>query len=116
MMHTELDVWKDSIKLVGEVFKVSERLPKHQRYGLCQQMQRACVSVPSNIAEGASRSSLKEYLRFLRISYSSLSELHTQLVIVDELGYINKEDLPFSQVMKIRKMLYRLKQSLERKI
>lgn len=116
MMHTELNVWKKSIALVSIIFEICEAMPNQHRYILCQQMQRAVISVPSNIAEGASRSSTKEFLRFLRIANSSLAELHTQLVITQELNIIPGYHLPFEEVRTIRKMLYRLKQSLERKL
>ena len=64
MTHKNLDVWKESIDLVVEIYNFSKSLPSEEKYGLISQMKRSAVSVPSNIAEGAARSSTKEYIRF----------------------------------------------------
>ena len=73
--HRDLDVWKSSIRLVSEVYVLTRKFPSDELYGLTSQMRRAAVSVPSNIAEGAARGSLKEFSRFLSISLGSLAEV-----------------------------------------
>ncbi|TDQ33398.1 four helix bundle protein [Zeaxanthinibacter enoshimensis] len=116
MIHTQLDVWKKSIELVKEVYLCSKRLPKEEQFELASQMRRAAISIPANIAEGATRRSTKDYLRFIRISYSSLAELDTYFVLVQELNYIRKEDLPIQLLISVRKMLYRLQDSLSKQL
>lgn len=99
--------------LVGEIYRVTERLPKAERFGLFSQIRRAAVSVPSNIAEGAARGSRMELRRFLSIAQSSLSELDTQLDICVMLGFLPREER--GQVDKVAvqvdKMLYALRES-----
>ncbi|MDH3414542.1 MAG: four helix bundle protein [Gammaproteobacteria bacterium] len=85
-IHKDLVVWKQSIALAVEVYKLTATFPKQETYGLGQQMRRAAVSVASNIGEGAARGSKKEFIRFLRIAAGSLSELDTQMEIADAIG------------------------------
>lgn len=75
----KLIVWHDARQFVKEVYVITSELPEKEKYGLCSQMQRAAVSVVSNIAEGASRNSLKEQLRFYEIAYGSLMEVYCQM-------------------------------------
>jgi four helix bundle protein len=84
----ELTVWQDSIILVKQIYEFSKRLPREETYGLKNQIQRASVSIPSNIAEGCSRSSEIEFKRFLEIAIGSSFELETQLIIIQELEMI----------------------------
>jgi len=88
-----LDVWKVSKQLVIQIYTLIEKFPKVERYALCDQLRRACVSVPSNIAEGSGRTSLKEKVHFISIAYSSLMEVYCQLQIAEELQYIQKDSL-----------------------
>jgi len=89
----KLEIWKHGILLVKEVYKVSELLPNEEKFGLRSQITRAAVSVPSNIAEGASRNSGIEFKRFLEIAIGSLFELETQIIIIDELNLIEAREL-----------------------
>ena len=89
MNHKDLDVWKRSISLVTDIYKITKAFPKEELYGLTSQLRRAAVSIPSNIAEGSARNSNKEYVHFLYISLSSLSETETQLIIANKINYIN---------------------------
>ena len=116
MTHKDLDVWKKSIDLVLKIYVLTKEMPSDERYGLCSQIKRAAVSVPSNIAEGAGRSSTKEFIRFLDISNGSLSELETQLIIIEKLQYGDTHKIIEASLIPIRKMLYKLKQSLKRKL
>lgn len=86
--HKDLDVWRKGITLVTDVYVLTKNFPKEEMYGLTNQLRRAAVSIPSNIAEGAARQSNKEYIRFLYISLGSLMEIDTQLIIALNLEYI----------------------------
>ena len=96
---------------------ITESFPKCQQYGLVNQMQRAAVSIPSNIAEGAGRNSDKEFIRFLDIANGSAFELETQLFLSLDLGYTVAEDISriISELKEIQKMIYKFRVSLESK-
>jgi len=105
--HKKLDVWKLSVDLVAEIYKLTHILPPEERYNLSSQMQRAVVSVPANIAEGAARKSKKEFAQFLHISQGSLSELDTHLEVAKRLEYLSEDKIHSSDVLmeRIDKML-----------
>ena len=88
--HKELDVWKDSIEFVVEIYEVTKGFPREETYGIISQLRRAAVSVPANISEGAARGYTKEFVRFLRISQGSLSEVETLLYISLMLNYLDE--------------------------
>jgi four helix bundle protein len=88
----DLRVWQEAMALTAEVYKSTASFPKHELYGLSQQIRRAAVSVPSNIAEGKGHYSDKEFSRFLFHARGSLLELQTQLLIAEQLQYLSKED------------------------
>jgi four helix bundle protein len=93
--HHSLLVWQEAMELVQDIYNVTALFPKEEVYALTNQMRRAAVSVPSNIAEGAARTGKKEFLQFLSIARGSLSELETQILISDKLGYLSvKKGLP----------------------
>ncbi|PLX22308.1 MAG: diversity-generating retroelement protein bAvd family protein [Marinilabiliales bacterium] len=81
----KLNVWQKGIDLVTSIYKISKNFPSEEKYGLSSQITRAAVSIPSNIAEGSSRFSEKDYFRFLEIALGSAFELETQLMIVEKL-------------------------------
>lgn len=89
--HKKLDVWKLAIKFVKEVYQATQKFPKSEIYGLTNQLRRAAVSVPSNIAEGASRNSTADRKRFYQIARSSLVEIDTQLEISIQLEFCSEE-------------------------
>lgn len=93
LSHKKLDVWKKAIEFVTNIYKTTERFPREELYGLTSQSRRAAVSVASNIAEGAARSSAAEKKRFFEIARSSLVEIDTQLEISINLLYCKKEEL-----------------------
>ena len=95
----KLNVWQEAKRLVVDVYHLLDEFPKFENYALCDQIRRAVVSVPSNIAEGSGRMSLKEQIHFLEISYGSLMETYNQLLIAIELTYITKESV---EVIKLR--------------
>ena len=105
--HKKLDAWKLSMELVSAVYRVTSRFPSHEAYGLTNQIRRAAISIPSNIAEGAARQTKKEFIKFLHTAQGSLSELDTQLEIALNLGYIDKgqRDEIDGSLSRIDKML-----------
>lgn len=111
--HKKLDVWRVSMELTGAVYRLTGDFPADEKFGLVAQMRRAVVSVPSNIAEGAARSSGKEFMQFISIARGSLSELDTQLDLSVQLGLLesnSRQDLD-ELLIRIDKMLYALRQS-----
>ncbi len=88
----KLDVWQDARAFVKEIYTLIDGYPEKEKYGICSQMQRAVVSVVSNIAEGTSRYSTKEQIRFIEIAYGSLMEVYCQLYISLDLEYISEMD------------------------
>jgi four helix bundle protein len=112
--YRELIVWQEGIKLAKAVYKLTEKFPRHETYALGDQIRRAVVSVPSNIAEGQARKAPADFRRFLHISLGSLAEVDTQLVLAQEFGYLTSEDLNIldKQIQGLRKKLYALINSL----
>jgi four helix bundle protein len=112
--YRDLVVWQDSIQLAKSIYKLSEKFPKHETYALADQIRRAIVSVPSNIAEGQARKAPGDFRRFLHIALGSLAEVDTQLVLAQEFGYLNSNDVDglFEQIQVLRKKLYALINSL----
>jgi four helix bundle protein len=90
--HKKLDVWKLSMDLVTQVYKITDSFPREERYSLTSQIRRAAVSIPSNIAEGAARQTKKEFTNYLHMAQGSLSELDTQLELAKSLGYLSFDD------------------------
>jgi len=105
--HKELLVWQKAMQLVVDVYNLIRLLPKEETYGLSDQMRRAAISIPSNIAEGNARSSLKDMVHFLYIAQGSRAELETQLELCELIGYISKERLEpvLMQTQEIGRML-----------
>ncbi|WP_203257427.1 four helix bundle protein [Hyunsoonleella ulvae] len=103
----KLEIWKNGIELVKQVYQLSEKLPSEEKFGLRSQITRASISVPSNIAEGCSRNSEIEFKRFLEIAMGSLFEVETQLIIAQELKFIEEKELEisFSLIQKEAKMV-----------
>jgi four helix bundle protein len=87
----ELIAWQKSMDLVESIYRSTEAFPSHERFGLTNQLRRAAVSIPSNIAEGQGRSSTKDFLHFLSISRSSLQEVQTQVELAVRLGYLGNQ-------------------------
>lgn len=90
--HKDLKVWKKSVDLVDNIYRITESFPNKEIYGLTNQLRRSAVSIPSNIAEGAARGSKKEFIQFLYIALGSLAEVETQMIIASRLGYLNTLD------------------------
>jgi four helix bundle protein len=89
--HKNLMVWQKSIAFVTSIYNLTKSFPKEELYCLVNQIRRAAVSIPSNIAEGCARKNTKEYIQFLYVSLGSAAELETQLIISSNLGYLDNK-------------------------
>jgi len=114
--YRDLKVWQKSMKLVSAIYMLTKKLPESERFVLTSQLQRAAISVPSNIAEGRGRGTDKEFIRFIHITLGSLAEIDTQLELAVRLGYCQQKDIleMATEVLEIRKMLFALKRALTR--
>jgi len=104
----DLIVWQKAYALTLEVYSFTAIFPKSETYGLSQQIRRAAVSIPSNIAEGYGRQYNKEYKQFLSIAYDSLCELETQYLLANDLKYSNKSEKIEGLLREVGGMLYRM--------
>ena len=115
--HQKLDLWKKAIEFVIAIYKLTERFPKEEKFGLTSQMRCASVSIAANISEGAARTSVKEFMQFLSHSQGSASEVDTELIIATRLGYVLEEE--YEELSRdlddIGRMITRLCQSLRRR-
>ena len=91
--YEQLIVWQKAMDLTVEIYRLTKMLPKEELYAITNQMRRAAISIPSNIAEGQSRKSPKEFIQFLNIAKGSNAELFTQLLICERVGYISSSNL-----------------------
>jgi len=115
--YKELKVWKKSYELCLEVYRITAKFPKEERYGLTSQIRRSVVSIPSNIAEGYGRKTTSDYVRMLYISYGSVCELETQILLAGDLDLIENDELGTikEDIAEIERMLKALIKSLENK-
>ena len=116
MTHKDLEVWKKSMDLVEDVYNLMKQLPENEKYGLISQIKRSSISIPSNIEEGAGRAGTKEFIRYLDSTTGSLSELETQLLLLERLGFCSTEENLTEKIQTIGKMLYGLRVSLRNKL
>ncbi|MFL6212715.1 MAG: four helix bundle protein [Blastocatellia bacterium] len=116
--YQDLQVWQLGITLVERVYHLTEAFPQKETYALCNQMQRAAVSIPSNIAEGHARDSTKEFLHHLSVALGSLAELETQVIVAKRLGYVKQSaaDLALEKAAELGRMLRGLQKSLKAKL
>jgi four helix bundle protein len=114
----DLRVWNAGMDLIQEIYQLTRGFPNEERYVLATQMQRAAISIPSNIAEGHTREHLKEYLHHLSMAQASLAELETRLEIAHRLSYISAEQLgsALEKASSLGKQLYSLRNSLGRSV
>ena len=113
----KLDVWQDARELVVTIYKLCQTLPANERFGLSSQMQRASVSIVSNIAEGVSRNSSKEKCRFLEVAYGSAIEVYCQLIVIKDLCYISEEEygIVSAKIQRITNKVNALSKSIQKK-
>ena len=111
----ELEIWKRGRLFCSEIYKITSNFPESEKFGLTNQLRRACVSIPSNIAEGSSRSSNKDVLRFLEIAIGSAYEIETQLLIAFDLNFINTDEIEkvATELNEIIKMISRFRTTLK---
>ena len=116
--YQDLIVWQKSMELAKTVYFLVKKLPKEELFALSNQMRRAAVSIPSNIAEGHARNSTKEFLRFLAIARGSKAELETQLFLGVRVGYFVESDITtsISLLCEVGKMIFALSNSLKLKL
>jgi four helix bundle protein len=112
--YRDLKVWQQAMALTKAVYEVTARFPKQEIYGLSSQVQRAAVSIPSNIAEGHARESPRDFARYISIAMGSAAELETQLMLAQELGYATQEDVSklLESSAEVGRMLRGLQRSL----
>lgn len=115
--YQDLEVWQKAMALAKEVYQATANFPSEERFGLVNQMRRAAVSIPSNLAEGHSRSSTNEFRRFIFIAKGSAAELETQIILSTDLEYLEEQakDSLLDQLSRIGRMLRGLSKSLAAK-
>ncbi len=116
-MHNfrQLNIWIDAMKLAKAVYVLTSNFPSQEKYGLTSQINKAVVSVPSNIAEGSSRRSNKEFSHFLAISIGSLFELETQIILASDFGFVDKNVIEaiIADIIVLQKMITNFRKTLE---
>lgn len=112
--YQELTVWQKSVELAVLIYKVTQKFPRNELYGLISQIRRSAIAIASNIAEGQGRRSSKEFCQFLRIAFSSTLELETQIIIASKVNYLElkEKDYILSSCLEIKKMIKSLEKSL----
>ena len=115
--HRELTVWQKSVDFTTHIYRLTEKFPKSEIYGLTSQMRRAAISIALNIAEGAARKTSKEFIQFLTIARGSISEIDTHLEIVGRLRYVSPQHLDAldASLTELDRMLSGLVKNIRRK-
>ena len=115
--YKDLEVWQRSMDLVVEIYRLTEKLPARETYALSDQIRRAAVSIPSNIAEGSGRNTTKEFIQFVYMSLGSACEVETQLLILEKVGYFPHHHLndTLEEINTIKRMLNGLINALKKK-
>jgi four helix bundle protein len=116
--YHDLLAWQRAIDFVVDTYKLTGQFPRTELYGLTAQLQRAAVSIPSNIAEGAGRIHTREYIHHAGIARGSLFEAETQIIVAQRLGFVSEEDVRplLNAVAEVGRLLHGLIVSLERKL
>ncbi len=113
--YKDLVAWQKSRLLVADIYAATETFPKEENFGLKLQIRRAAVSIPSNIAEGYSRGGVKDYAHFISIAIGSASELETQIILANDLNFINSEKFQIlsEKTNEVLKLLHGLRKALK---
>ena len=112
--YKDLEVWQKAVAVVAEIYRLTVSFPESEKFGITNQMRRAAVSIPSNIAEGSARHHAADFIHFLRISDGSAAELETQLIISEKLGFLADIETLTQEIIVIRRMLAALIKSLRK--
>ena len=112
--YRELLVWQNGMELVRRVYCLTRCFPKEESFGLSSQLQRAAVSIPANLAEGHTRGTTREFLRYVVIAHGSLSELETLLAVASDLGYVDRTSM--SELTQLCDRTGRMLGALRRKL
>ena len=112
--YQELVVWQRAMEVAKLTYLLVRKLPKEETYSISDQMRRAAVSIPSNIAEGHARNATRQFLHFLNIANGSKAELQTQLLICEQVGYLTNEDISelVNKLDEVGRMIYALSKTL----
>jgi four helix bundle protein len=115
--HQRLDLWTRSVDFVVEIYRLTEKFPKEEKFGLTSQLRRAAVSVAANVAEGAGKTSRKDFMRYLSNSQGSTSEIETELLIALRLNYLDEADFKIlsKDLDDVGRMITGLSRSLQRR-
>lgn len=116
--YKNLKIWAEAIEVCKTIYAVTQKFPDTEKFGLISQMRRAAVSIASNIAEGSSRSSKKNFLRFLEMAHGSSFEVETQVIIAKELGYAKDDSLDnlAQKMVGLQRMIFSFKNTLNNEI
>lgn len=114
MFYKDLEVWKEAIDLTILIYKITDNFPDEEKYGIISQIRRAVVAIPSNIAEGSTRMSDKDTIRFIDIAIGSLAELDTQMIIAEKLNYYQGYEKLKLKIDKVFALLRGFKNYLKR--
>jgi len=118
-MHNfkELIVWQKSRSLVKDIYKLTQKFPADEKFGLTQQIRRAAISIPSNIAEGSGRGTNSDFIRFIDIANGSAFEVETQLYLALDLEYISQPEFDeiAAKLFDIERLIFNFKKSLSNK-
>ncbi|MDX2112360.1 MAG: four helix bundle protein [Alphaproteobacteria bacterium] len=116
--YKDLEVWQKGRVLVKQVYQLTKLFPKEEIYGLTAQLRRAVVSVPSNIAEGHSRSGTKDFIQFISVSIGSLAEVETQIILSEDLEFCQPAQTIsiYKNIEELQRMLHALRSSLKAKL
>ena len=112
--YKDLDLYKSAKELVLSVYALLRKFPKEEQYALCDQLRRAVISIPSNLAEGSGRTSAKDQAHFFEMAFGSLMEVECQLDIAYDLGYMSHEELESlnEQIARVAAMLSGMRRKL----
>ena len=114
--YKDLQVWQRGRVLVRVIYELTNSFPKEELYALTNQMRRAAISIPSNIAEGHLRNSTKDYIYFISIAIGSIAELETQVILAQDLEYIKNVEGTLEEITILRKMLMSLRNKLKTRV
>ena len=111
----DLEIWKQSRVFCSDIYRITSKFPDEEKFGITNELRRASISIPSNIAEGSSRSSNKEFCRFLEFGIGSAYEVQTQLLISADIGFLNNDDMDntIEKITSIIKMMVKFKSTLK---